>query len=138
MRYINEHIDEYKLFLKLINEKAEDIDMDNIADIVIDIEDEEYEEIDITKGELEDDGKDNDTEENPEIYERRMRVTKKMRKSNKVVAAVSKDLFGPTGTHRDKVEKLFKIFRKALREKAAQMKVSPSLVKNTKLVLRTK
>ena len=143
MRSLNEHIELRKKFCEFLIENAEDIDFDNVDDIVIDLKDDEEEEddVDITKGEMEDDGKDKDPYE-PSIYENRRlrggRITKRTIQSNKVVSQVSKELFGENGIHRNKVEILFKLYRTALRKKAAEMKVPASRVKNTKLVLRAK
>jgi len=70
------------------------------------------------------------------LFERRVRQTKKMGNSNKVVQQTTKRLFGPEGKYRNQVRKIFAIFKKEVKKIAKEMNVPVNQVRSWKITLR--
>tara|TARA_R110000803_G_scaffold152965_1_gene217903 strand:+ start:16 stop:447 length:432 start_codon:yes stop_codon:yes gene_type:complete len=70
------------------------------------------------------------------LLERRIRQTRRMKNSNKVVSSTTKELFGPEGKYETQVKKIFKLFKQEVRRKAKEMGVPVSNVRQWKLTLK--
>jgi len=70
------------------------------------------------------------------LFERRIRQTKRMKNSNKVVSATTKELFGPDGKYEAQVKKIFKLFKMEVRQKAKELGVPVGQVRNWKITLK--
>lgn len=71
-----------------------------------------------------------------ELNERRIRQTKKMKNSAKVVRETTEELFGKEGTQRPLADKIFKIFKRELRRKSKELGVPLGQVRQWKITLR--
>tara|TARA_R110000796_G_scaffold192641_1_gene309287 strand:+ start:3290 stop:3679 length:390 start_codon:yes stop_codon:yes gene_type:complete len=108
---------------KFLTEKEEEDD-DNIIEIEV--------ELDIPD---EDDIEDEELDES-ELNERKIKQTKKMKNSAKVVRETTEELFGKDGTARPLADKVFKIFKREMRIKAKALGVPLGQVRQWKITLR--
>ncbi len=79
---------------------------------------------------------DEDDLDESELNERKIRQTKKMKNSSKVVRETTEELFGKDGTARPLADKVFKIFKRELRKKSKEMGVPLGNVRQWKITLR--
>ena len=70
------------------------------------------------------------------LLEKRIRQTRRMKNSNKVVAATTKELFGPDGKYEAQVKKIFKLFKAEVRKKAKELGVPVNNVRQWKITLK--
>ena len=71
-----------------------------------------------------------------ELNERKIRQTRKMKNSAKVVRETTEELFGKDGIARPLADKVFKIFKRELRKKSKDLGVPISQVRQWKITLR--
>jgi len=111
-------------YTRLIDmEKDAEDDENNIEiEVVLDIPDEE-------------DIEDDDLDES-QLNERKIRQTKKMKNSAKVVRETTESLFGKEGSSRPLADKIFKIFKRELRIKSKDLGVNLGQVRQWKITLR--
>lgn len=83
----------------------------------------------------EDDLDDEDLDES-ELNERKIRQTKKMKNSAKVVRETTEELFGKDGKARPLADKVFKVFKRELKIKAKDLGVQLGQVRKWKITLR--
>lgn len=79
---------------------------------------------------------DEDDLKESDLNERRIRQTKKMKNSAKVVRETTEELFGKEGTQRALADKIFKIFKRELKIKSKELGVPLGQVRQWKIVLR--
>lgn len=82
----------------------------------------------------EDDIDDEDIEE--DLNERRIKQTKKMKNSAKVVRETTEELFGKDGKARPLADKVFKVFKREMRRKSKELGVPLGQVRSWKITLR--
>ena len=70
------------------------------------------------------------------LLERRIRQTKRMKNSNKVVSTTTKELFGPDGKYANQIKKIFKLFKMEVRQKAKELGVPVGQVRQWKITLK--
>lgn len=70
------------------------------------------------------------------LLERRIRQTRRMKNSNSVVSATTKELFGPDGKYANQVKKIFKLFKAEVRKKAKELGVPVGQVRQWKITLK--
>jgi len=70
------------------------------------------------------------------LLEKRIRQTRRMKNSNAVVSSTTKELFGPDGKYEQQVKKIFKLFKKEVRQKASEMGIPVSNVRQWKITLK--
>ena len=105
------------------NAENDDMPDDGTIEITVDL--------DIPEEELDEEGLDES-----ELNERKIRQTRKSKNSAKVVRETTEELFGKDGTARPLADKVFKVFKRELRQKAKEMGVQLGQVRTWKITLR--
>jgi hypothetical protein len=77
-----------------------------------------------------------DIEDEDELSERRIRQTKKMKNSAKVVRETTNELFGKDGKARALADKVFMVFKREMKKKSKQLGVPLGQVRSWKITLR--
>jgi hypothetical protein len=108
-----------------------------LKDMEADAEDEDNNDIEITVDlDIPDEDDIEDDLDESELNERKIRQTKKMKNSAKVVRETTEELFGKDGKARPLADKVFKVFKRELRIKAKELGVSLGQVRQWKITLR--
>jgi len=77
-----------------------------------------------------------DLDEDSIVTENKIRFTKKMTDSSKVVRETTEELFGKEGSARPLADKIFQLFKRELRKKSKDLGVSFGNVRQWKITLR--
>jgi len=117
-----DHLSEFPDYYTRLIDMEKDAEQDDSIEIEVDLDIPDEDDIE-------------DLDES-ELNERKVRFTKKMKNSAKVVRETTEELFGKEGSARPLADKVFKIFKRELRIKAKELGVSLGQVRTWKIVLR--